>query len=310
MGKIKVVYLTGFWFSGATILGRSLKSSNEAIYVGEIRDYWTKGLKKNDLCSCGERFKSCNFWTRVTEEYISAFPTEDIGKVSNDLSELEKTKNYFKLRKFLKSKDDNHIRELLNTYLKHTEKLYEIISRVSGKDIIIDSSRLPGRLLALSFSTAIEIFPIYIIRDPRGVVNSLIKKDIRRFGKVENSTFKHILTWNIKNLLSLDSINILNSNDTLYLEYKNFTTNPAKVLEKIKKTLNCSLNYEQENGKVSLFLEPGHVFTGNRSRHDAGKITIAEDTKWKSELSWQRKALVSVTSLPLLKHMVKKYHMN
>ena len=80
--------------------------------------------------------------------------------------------------------------------------------------------------------------------------------------------------------------------------------------KKIKKTLNCSLNYEQENGKVSLFLEPGHVFTGNRSRHDAGKITIAEDTKWKSELSWQRKALVSVTSLPLLKHMVKKYHMN
>ncbi|MEJ2195789.1 MAG: hypothetical protein P8X73_13160 [Ignavibacteriaceae bacterium] len=45
MEKIKVVYLTGFWFSGATILGRSLKSSNEAIYVGEIRDYWTKGKR-------------------------------------------------------------------------------------------------------------------------------------------------------------------------------------------------------------------------------------------------------------------------
>ena len=310
MDKIKVVYLTGFWFSGATILGRSLKSSNEAIYVGEIRDYWTKGLKKNDQCSCGERFKNCNFWTRVTEEYISAFPTEDIGKVSRDLSELEQTKNYFKLRKFLKNKDDNHIGQLLDTYLKHTEKLYEIISKVSGKDIIIDSSRLPGRLLALSISTRIAIFPIYIIRDPRGVINSLIKKDFRNYGEIRNSTFKHILTWNVKNLLSLDSIKKLNSNDTLYLEYKNFTRNPAIVLEKIKKTLNCTLNYEQENGKVSLFLEPGHVFTGNRSRHDTGKITIAEDTKWKKELSWQRKAIVSVTSLPLLNYMVRKYHMN
>jgi len=310
MEKIKIVYLTGFWFSGATILGRSLKSSEDVIYVGEIRDYWTKGLKKNEKCSCGEKFEDCSFWTKVTEEYINSFPSDDIEKISKDLSELEKTKNYFKLRKFIKNKDDNYIRQLLETYLKHTEKLYESISKVSGKNIIVDSSRLPSRLLALSLSTKIELFPIYMIRDPRGVINSLIKKDFRNFGEIRNSTFKHILTWNVKNLLSLDSVNKLNSNDTLYLWYKNFTRNPAEVFEKIKKRLNCTLNYEEENGKVSIHLEPGHVFTGNRSRHDTGKITITEDTKWKKELNWQRKVLVSVTSLPLLKYIVTKYHLN
>jgi len=310
MEKIKVVYLTGFWFSGATILGRSLKSSEDVIYVGEIRDYWTKGLKKNEKCSCGERFENCSFWTKVTDEYISSFPSDDIEKISKDLSELEKTKNYFKLRKFIKTKDDNYIRQLLETYLKHTEKLYESISKVSGKNIIVDSSRLPSRLLALSLSTKIELFPIYMIRDPRGVVNSLIKKDFRNFGEIKNSTFKHILTWNIKNLLSLDSVNKLNSTDSLYLWYKNFTKNPAQILEKIKKRLNCKLNYEEENGKVSIHLEPGHVFTGNRSRHDTGKITISEDTKWKQELNWHRKVIVSVTSLPLLKYIVKKYHLS
>lgn len=307
MGKIKVVYLTGFWFSGATILGRSLKSSEDVIYVGEIRDYWAKGLKKNEKCSCGERFESCSFWTKVTEEYISSFPSDDIEKISKDLNELEKTKNYFKLRKFIKNKDDNYVRQLLDTYLKHTEKLYESISKVSGKNIIIDSSRLPGRLLALSLSTKIEIFPIYIIRDPRGVINSLIKKDFRNYGEIRNSIFKHILTWNAKNLLSLDSVKRLNSNDTIYLWYKSFTRNPARVFERIKKSLNCTLNYEEENGKVSLYLEPGHVFTGNRSRHDTGKITIAEDVKWKKELSWSKKVLISITSLPILKFIINKY---
>ena len=310
MRKIKVVYLTGFWFSGATILGRTLKSSADVIYVGEIRDYWTKGLKKNAKCSCGEKFESCSFWTKVTEDYINSFPSDEIENISKDLTEVEKTKNYFKLRKFIKNKDDNYVRQLLDTYLKHTEKLYESISKISGKNIIVDSSRLPSRLLALSLSTKIEMFPIYIIRDPRGVINSLIKKDFRNFGKIRTSTFKHILTWNVKNLLSLDSVNKLNSNDTIYLWYKNFTRNPAQILEKIKKNLNCSLNYEEENGKVSLYLEPGHVFTGNRSRHDTGKITIAEDLKWKKELSWQRKILISVTSLPLLKYMLKKYRLN
>jgi len=96
----------------------------------------------------------------------------------------------------------------LDTYLKHTEKLYEIISKVCGKNIIVDSSRLPGRLLALSLSTAIEIFPIYMIKDPRGVINSLIKKDFRYYGEIRTSTIKHVLTWNAKNLLCLDSLKI------------------------------------------------------------------------------------------------------
>ena len=148
------------------------------------------------------------------------------------------------------------------------------------------------------------------MRDPRGVINSLIKKDFRYYGEIRNSTFKHILTWNDKNLLSLDSVNKLNSKNTLYLEYKNFARNPAQVLEKIKKILNCTLNYEEESGKVSINLEPGHVFTGNHSRHNTGKITITEDVKWKKELNWQRKAIISVTSLPLLKYLAKKYHLN
>ncbi|MGD8307366.1 MAG: hypothetical protein PVF17_11985 [Ignavibacteria bacterium] len=309
MEKIRIVYLTGFWFSGATILGRSLKSSEEAIYVGEIRDFWTKGLKKNDKCSCGERFESCSFWTEVKKEYLSSFPSENIDKISKDLNELEKTSNYFKLRKFIKKRDDDHLQQLLDTYILHTEKLYESISKISGKNIIVDSSRLPGRLLALSLSLKTDIYPIYMIRDPRGVVNSLIKKDFRNFGKIRTSPFKHIIAWNVKNLLSLDSIKFLNSKDTLYLWYKSFTNNPTYALEIIKKKLNCRLKYEEDNDKVSLYLEPGHVFTGNRSRHETGKITIAEDLKWKKELSWPRKIIVSITSLPLLKYLIIKYNL-
>ncbi len=228
-------------------------------------------------------------------------------KISKDLSEFEKTKNYFKVRRSIKNNDDNYFGQLLATYLKHTEKLYECITKVSGKNIIVDSSRLPSRLLALSLSTNFEIFPIYIIRDPRGVINSLIKKDIRNYGEIRTSIFRHILTWNVKNLLSLDSVKKLNSNNTLYLWYEYFTRIPAEVLEKIEKNLNCTLNYEEDNGEVSLYLEPGHVFTGNRSRHDTGKITIAEDTKWKKELGLLNKMAISVTSLPLCSYIVKRH---
>ena len=104
MGIIKIVYLTGFWYSGATILGRSLKTSDQAIYVGEIRDYWAKGFGKNEQCSCGERFKNCSFWKEVTKEYLKSFHSVNMEKVSKDLLELERTKNYLRLRKYFKNK--------------------------------------------------------------------------------------------------------------------------------------------------------------------------------------------------------------
>lgn len=310
MEKIKIIYLTGFWYSGATILGRSLKTSTQAIYVGEIRDYWVKGFLKNEQCSCGARFNDCDFWKKVSEEYLNSFPSVNIKKVTSDLFELERTKNYLQLRKFFKKKDNADIRILLKNYLEHTERLYQAIAKVSGKKIIIDSSRLPGRLLALSTSDKLTVFPIYIIRDPRGVINSLIKKDIRNFGKNRHSTIKHILVWSIKNLMSLNSIKESKLVSGLYMRYENFTRNPIKILDMIKNILNCTFNYEVEDGKVSLNLEPGHVFTGNRSRNESGKITINEDAKWKNELSLPQKILITISALPLLKIIEKKYHLN
>jgi hypothetical protein len=119
--------------------------------------------------------------------------------------ELEKTKSYPRLRKLIKHKDDEHFQYLLDNYLNHTEKLYAAIAKVSGKNIIIDSSRLPGRLLALSHSNKLDIYPVFLIRDARGVINSLIKKYNRNYGGKMPGIIRHILTWNAKNLLSLDS---------------------------------------------------------------------------------------------------------
>jgi len=289
MEKIKIVYLTGFWYSGATILGRCLKTSDQAIYVGEIRDYWKKGFRKNEQCSCGANFNDCAFWKEVTEEYLKSFPSINIEKVTKDLFELESTKNYLQLRKFIKGKANDHINSLLQNYVLHTEKLYEAIAKVSGKNIIIDSSRLPGRLLAISSSSKLIVIPIYLIRDPRGVINSLIRKDIRNYGKNKHSILKHIMIWNIKNLMSL---------------------NPLKTLDKLKIILNCTLNYLVENGGVCFNLESGHVFTGNRSRNESGKITISEDNKWKRELSLPKKIMITISAIPLLKLIVKKYHLN
>ena len=77
----------------------------------------------------------------------------------------------------------------------------------------------------------------------------------------------------------------------------------------LEKKLNCKIDYTVDNGVVSLNLKPGHVFTGNRSRHDSGKITIREDIKWKNELNLISRILVSIFSLPLFNYLLTKYRL-
>jgi len=308
MGKTKVVFITGFWLSGGTILGKSLMSSKEVIFVGEVRDFYTFGIITNQQCSCGERFSNCNFWQNVKNEYINSFPSESIEKITEELGKFEKWTNYFKLKKFIRNKNDKSYQLFLDNYLRHTEKLYEIISKLSGGKIIVDTSRTPVRLLAISQSIKLDVFPIYIIRDPRGVVNSYIKKDIRNYGKKKHSVIMHILKWGIKSLLSLNAMKSFNTTNKIYLSYSYFTNNSAHVLDILEKSLNLKFEYIVENGRVSLNQKlGGHVFSGNRLRLTTGKIPIIEDVKWRDELKWTYKILVSIISIPLFKYILTKY---
>ncbi len=306
MEKIKVVYITGFWRSGGTILSRSLGSSNEAVYTGELSDYWRIRFMKHNECSCGERFPACSFWQEVSNEHIKAFPSINFEELKNEFRELEKWSNYFKLRRLIKNKKENSVKPILVKYVKHNEKLYEIIPRITGTKIIIDSSRNPGRLLALLSSNKIEMYTIDIIRDPRAAVNSLIQKSIRVFRKNKQNTLLDMINWNTKNLLFLDIMKNIDADKGTYISYKNFARHPAQVLEKLKKRLNLSLNYEEANGKFTISLEPVHLFSGNQNRFNTGKITIIEDTKWEQQLSRFHNILISLGSLPLYKYLLKK----
>jgi len=304
--KIKLIYIAGMWRSGGTIFGRILDCSDEIISVGNIKDFWRKGLKRNNKCSCGEKFENCSFWQSVTKEYLNSFPSINIEVVRKEFQQVEKWSNYFKLKKIVFNKKDNSLKPLLDKYLEHNEKLYEIVSNISGKKIIIDSSRNTGRLLALSLLNKCELYPIHIIRDPRGVINSLINKDISNYKEIRHSTILNLLHWNAKNYFSMKIIERLHTIRSVNILYKNFAAQPVTVIEELKKMLNCTLNYELDNGKFSINLRAGHIFSGNRERHKSGKITIKEDIEWKEELSWLHKVLTSIISIPLFKYIVHK----
>ena len=310
MEKIKIVYLTGYGKSGATLIGRHLGNSKEAFFVGKLKYFWKRGLLKNEECTCGENVDSCNFWKNVTDEYLKFFTSIDNESISNEFREFEKLKNYFKLKKIEKNNSDNTLKLLLDKYLEHNEKLYEIIAKVSGKNILVDISRIPGRLLALSFSNKIEIYPVYLMRDPRGMLNSFVQADNHWYGENRHSILKQLITWNANTFFSIKHIKKMSPVKFLFILYSDYVRNPSSELKQLDELINDEFNNEVNNGKVIINLEPGHVFAGNRSRLESGNVTITEDTKWKQQLSQLNKVLATVISLPLYKYTVNKYHNN
>jgi hypothetical protein len=303
--KIKLVYITGYGKSGGTLIGRLLGDTKNAFFVGELRYFWRYGILKNYDCTCGQKFDNCSFWKAVKDEYFQSFPSINIEEISEELRKFEKLKNYFKLKRYLKNKNNKVFKEKLNKYLQHNEKLYETISKLSGKKILVDYSNIPGRLLALSFSDKFEIYPIHLVRDPRGVLNSYIQADLRYYGKNKHSNLRQVLVWNINTIFSRIIIKKLESGKIPSILYKNFVKSPTGILNKLEGLFDDKFNYEEKNGKASVCLEPGHVFSGNRSRFESSNITLVEDTKWKKQLSLPNKILANIVSLPIYQYILK-----
>ena len=63
----------------------------------------------------------------------------------------------------------------LDTYVLHTKRLFDAIISHSHAQMLVDSSKLPGRAMALSFVPGIDLRVIHVVRDGRGVAWSLLK---------------------------------------------------------------------------------------------------------------------------------------
>src|SRR5438128_1791209 len=63
-----VICIAGIGRSGSTLLERVLVEQAGAFGLGEARYVWERGLRNNELCSCGQNFLDCGFWSRVASD--------------------------------------------------------------------------------------------------------------------------------------------------------------------------------------------------------------------------------------------------
>jgi hypothetical protein len=153
--------------SGSTILGVALGNCEGVVYAGEL-DKW---LMRSGIPPL-QGSERAAFWEQV-RELVDA--SDMFGVHAGALERSSSLLRPARLRAR---------RRLRGRYREVSEELYRAIARVSGATHIVDSSHYPLRARELQSLSGIELYLIFLVRDPHGVVASFGRPDVRerRFG--------------------------------------------------------------------------------------------------------------------------------
>ncbi len=157
---VKVVYLMGSGHSGSTILGVTLGNCEGYFYAGELDNWLVR--KGAPLLGGAERTR---FWNEVRE----AVPGAERAFGSDGHRYLERASAA------LRAGSGAERRATRERWGPVTEQLYRALARVSGAQQIVDSSHFPLRARELRRLPGIELYLIFLVRDPQQVVHSFVR---------------------------------------------------------------------------------------------------------------------------------------
>lgn len=156
-GRPKVVYVMGSGRSGSTILGVALGNCDGVFYAGEL-DNW---LVRSGTPVLGG-LERTRFWSTVRDDVAGA--RELFGNRAQ--RDLERSFAPFRIHRWRAR------RRLRKGYRRVTEDLYGAIARAAGVTHVVDTSHFPLRARELQALAGIDLYLIFLVRDPRGVVDS------------------------------------------------------------------------------------------------------------------------------------------
>lgn len=294
--SIKVLYIVGCGRSGSTIIDIVLGNHKNIESVGELISLPKLGWIDNGYCSCGLRANECDFWSSVRREWERLSGLKNVNDYVDQKNKLDRL-----WRRFEEFKAPDIFSTEFKLFAKNTYYLYKAIQTISGKSVVVDSSKNPLTAYLLSFITDIDLRIIHLVRDPRGVTwsqkKSLSKDERSGIKKSINSIpmWHSALNWRRINLRSEWVCNQCSSDKTLQISYEDFMASPRDALMKIGQLI--SEDFEEViaiiESNSSLIL--GHNIAGNRVRM-SNELKLKFDDEWNKKLSIFENALVVMMS--------------
>jgi len=250
----KIIYILGTGRSGSTLLEIAIGNSDNIFDAGELVRYFKKNGIPNGFSENSDNFL---FWKKVSEDFFTKYPEETYENLYNIASYFEYHSNFLlNLLGIMSRNKIKYYKQIINDF-------YQSIYNNVNEEWIIDASKYPGRALTLEKYLNAQVYFIYLIRNPKGVIKSFRKKDLEQ---PSQSFISANIYYFIINLYARLTQLIIPNKRFITVKYENFIKNPVKELTKIQNKFNIDLSKSCELIENKRPLKIGYLFDGNRIR--------------------------------------------
>ena len=153
---IRVIYVMGAGRSGSTALEAMLGDHDDAVAVGELDNVFGSHWNEQIHCSCGLQGSNCDVWQNIQTRFCELTGLRSFAE-HNELKQRFELFNARRglglpqwLRMSLAEKAPDQDAEL---WKSRSVAIYQAIADVTGKRVIIDSSKsaLRARAICMAF---------------------------------------------------------------------------------------------------------------------------------------------------------------
>lgn len=297
---IRVLYIGGEGRSGSTVLEKALAAHPEVVAVGELKYLWRWGIRRNELCACGNPVPKCEFWSAVGERLFGpgGFASPEAVTV---LEEYERTAaNRRMLASFLTPVLPSSRRRLARVR-KFLGRLYAAIAAEAGASVVVDASKHPMHLSVAYRADGVDMAVVQLVRNPCGVTNSWSKKVSLPHDPTGTRTMgPHpaamvVPRWALMNL-AVQYIRWFR--DGAVIRYEDFCRHPKETIATILRLADLDPTLVPDTGTEAIALTAGHGIAGNPARFGADEITVKEDTAWRSNVPRLKQLAIKAAVLP------------
>ncbi len=293
--KIKVLYIAGYERSGSTLLHNVLGQLDGFFAAGELAKIWDRSLIENRRCGCGAPFKECEVWRGIL--------TNGFGGVESIRArEMVRARDNVRSRHFplaLLPWNERLVESRLGDFPEHLARLYGAIRSTTGSRVVVDSSKSPMYGYVLGRVAEVELYVVHLVRDPRSVQYSLLKRKVEEHGGyLKHNSVKGSLGWDTLNLVT-EAI-LRDPRRYMRVRFEDFVGEPRAVVERILDMTQERVGKLPFTGTRTVELPPTHSRGGSPSRFDTGTIELRVDDTWKQKMKSSDKAVVTALTRPLL----------
>ena len=295
----RVLFLGGSGRSGSTLIERLAGELPGVCAVGEIVHLWERGLLGNEPCGCGTPLLECPFWAAVGKEAYGGWESFDAARMLELKAAVDR--NRF-IPELAAPRLRGTVARDVAAYVDGYRRLYAAVARVSGAELVIDSSKHASLAHALRWCDDLDLRVLHVVRDPRAVAYSW-SKELRRNASADMDTFSPAAAANLWTVMNL-GFHLLAARGVSLRRgrYEDFIAAPVSGLREVASFAGVPVR-DADLGFLTrdrAALTVAHTASGNPMRFVTGEIELRRDEAWRSRLPEGDRRRVTALTLPLL----------